>query len=504
MTDVYSAYQQRLVIIACALTTAMGFIDATALNVALPVIQTALSASTTDAHWVLEIYLLFLAALMMAGGALGDTFGRRRSMRWGIIAFAVTSLACGLAATPSQLIIARAAQGIAAALMVPASLALINASFAPSERGPAIGRWSAMLTLAIPLGPVVGGLAVDYLSWRLIFFINLPVSLVVLYLLSKLPKPPFEPENPLPLDIWGSALITTGLGLMITAALEAGRIGTIQPAELGLGMMGLVFLTGFFVYEARAAHPMLPPSLMVNRRFVLVSVQTLILFAGFQGGSFFLNFMLIQGYDYGAFKAGVIGLPITLIVAVMSRRTGSYVSTYGPRGILTASGILLAIALYWLSYFQGDFWAGLVLPMCVLGLGVGCFATPLTTVAMAAAGPGRDGLASGVSNAAARIGPLLAIAVFGYFQALIFGETFHAWLSAMALSPSDAAFLTDQQQMMVVMQLPESWPADQAASARAALQAMFSDTVRQILRICAACALLAGLLSVFYRKDDVR
>ncbi|MGC6412370.1 MAG: MFS transporter [Candidatus Puniceispirillaceae bacterium] len=504
MTNVYSAYQQRLVIIACALTTAMGFIDATALNVALPVIQTALSASTTDAHWVLEIYLLFLAALMMAGGALGDTIGRRRSMRWGIVAFAVTSLACGLAVTPFQLILARAAQGIAAALMVPASLALINASFAPGERGPAIGRWSAMLTLAIPLGPVVGGLAVDYLSWRLIFFINLPVSLVVLWLLSKLPKPPFEPENPLPLDIWGSALITAGLGLLITAALEAGRVGTIHTAQLGLGMTGLVFLLGFFIYEARARHPMLPPFLMVNRRFILVSVQTLILFAGFQGGTFFLNFMVIQGYDYGAFKAGVTGLPITLIVAVMSRRTGSYVSTHGPRGILMASGVLLAIALYWLSYFDGDFWAGLVLPMCVLGLGVGCFATPLTTVAMAAAGPGRDGLASGVSNAAARIGPLLAIAVFGYFQALVFGEMFYDWLMQSGLTSQDMQILRGQQQMMAVMNLPESWPASQSAEVRADLQAMFSDTVRQILRISAGFALLAGLLSVFYRKDDVR
>lgn len=188
----FSELQRQKVIIIAALVTAMGFIDATALNVALPFIQSSLNASATDIHWVLEIYLLFLAALMMAGGALGDTLGRRRPLRWGVAFFALTSFACAVSPSAEWLIFFRAAQGISAALMIPASLALINAAFPPDERGIAIGRWSAIVAIAIPIGPLVGGLAVDYLSWHFVFLLNLPISLIVLGMLASLPRPPFR------------------------------------------------------------------------------------------------------------------------------------------------------------------------------------------------------------------------------------------------------------------------------------------------------------------------
>jgi len=207
----FSERHQKFVIIIAAFVSAMGIIDATALNVALPFIQSSLNAPTADVHWVLEIYLLFLAALMMAGGALGDTLGRRRPLRWGIMAFALSSVGCALANSTETLIFYRALQGMASALMLPASLALINAGFPPLERAAAIGKWSAIMALAIPLGPLVGGLAVDFLSWHYVFFLNVPLCLLCLALLAFLPRPPFEPPEPQPLDIPGSLTMTASL-----------------------------------------------------------------------------------------------------------------------------------------------------------------------------------------------------------------------------------------------------------------------------------------------------
>ncbi|MGB1624716.1 MAG: MFS transporter, partial [Candidatus Puniceispirillaceae bacterium] len=181
--DFSDKHRQKVIIIA-ALVSAIGFIDATALNVALPFIQESLNASATDIHWVLEIYLLFLAALLMAGGALGDTLGRRRPLRWGVGLFALTSLGCALSPSAEWLIFFRALQGISAALMIPASLALINAGFAPEARGAAIGKWSAIVALAIPIGPLIGGLAVDFLSWHFVFLLNLPIAGLVLVMLA--------------------------------------------------------------------------------------------------------------------------------------------------------------------------------------------------------------------------------------------------------------------------------------------------------------------------------
>ena len=215
--------------------------------------------------------------------------------------------------------------------MIPASLALINAGFAPEARGAAIGKWSAIVALAIPIGPLIGGLAVDFLSWHFVFLLNLPIAGLVLALLASLPRPPYEPATPLPLDIYGSVLITLSLGLITYGLLEAGREGYFHPLEVVVLVAGAFFLAVFFRVETRIKNPMLPMFLMKDRRFVLVSVQTLVLFAGFQSAMYFLSFLYIQSFGYTALQAGAASLPISIIVFFISSRAARLATTHAPR-----------------------------------------------------------------------------------------------------------------------------------------------------------------------------
>ncbi|MGB0756677.1 MAG: MFS transporter [Candidatus Puniceispirillaceae bacterium] len=503
MTE-FSPAHRKITIIIASLGTSMGFIDATALNVALPFIQSSLNASATDIHWVLEIYLLFLAALMMAGGALGDSMGRRKPLRWGVAAFGITSLGCALSSSAEMLILFRAFQGIAAALMIPATLALINASFPPEDRGEAIGKWSSVVALTIPLGPLVGGLAVDYVSWHMVFLLNIPICLIMLGLLAILPRPPFEPPVGQPLDKLGSLTITASLGLITYAMLESGRIGAFSPYEAAFLAAGICLFMLFFVVERYQKQPMLPLFLLKDRRFLLVTLQTLVLFAGFQSAMYFLSFLYIQSYEYTALQAGAATLPISIIVALISRSMGRAVVKYGPRLILFVSSVLMAVSLFWLSVTDGHYWSSVLPAMMVMGVSVGLFAAPLTTVAMAAAGPGRDGLASGVNNAVSRIGPLLAIAIFSFWIGGSFTSALQAYLDSTSLPADTKTYLWQMREMMAAIPISGDWPSEAQQQISITLKSIFADSIKNILRVSSACALLAGVLALFYRKTDAQ
>ena len=502
MTTPYNAKELRLVLAICALVTGVGFIDTTALNVAMPFIQTDLKASATDTYWVIEIYLLGLATLMMAAGALGDSLGRRRPLRWGVMAFALTSIGCALSTSASMLIFFRALQGISAALMVPASLALINASFAPEERGAAIGKWSALVSLTIPLGPLVGGIAVDLLSWQAVFWVNLPICLIVLWLMRGLRTPPYEPPETVPLDIKGSLAITIALGLITWALMEAGRAGAFSFVEWQLLAGGLFMIIVFIVIELKSKNPMIPPALLTNRRFVVVNLHTGLLFAGFQSSMFFLSFLLIQSYGYSATAAGAAALPVSVLVTLLSRKAGAWTSQYGPRGILALSSLFIAAAFYWVSLTDGTYWQSLFLPMVLLGFGVAGFAAPITTVAMVSAGTGRDGLASGVNNAVARIGPLLGIAALGYFMALDFEA--HMLVNPEFLTLPDYAqsHIVSHMNELGGMTYPMEWPESVRQQTSALIATQFATTVKSSLSLCAISMIGCLFLCFFYKKSD--
>lgn len=498
----YSKSEQRLVVFITALVTGIGFIDTTALNVALPFIQRDLNASAADTYWVLEIYLLGLAALLMAGGALGDALGRRRPLYCGVALFAATSLGCALSTSASALIFFRALQGISAALMVPASLALLNASFAPEDRGAAIGRWSALVSLTIPIGPLFGGLAVDLFSWQLIFWVNVPLCLLVLWLMRSLRRPPFEPPETVPLDVVGSGLVTIALGLMTYALMEAGRQGSFTALHSQLLIAGILTFGLFIFSQFKRKSPMIPPALFKDRRFVIVNLHTLLLFASFQSATFFLSFLLVQSYGYGATQAGAAALPISILVTILSRYAGQWTAKHGPRAILSLSSLMLGISFIWLSQTDGRYIETILAPMILLGLGVAAFAAPVTTVAMVSAGKGRDGLASGVNNAVARIGPLLAIAAIGYAMAFEFEN--HVRTNALfgTLPEMAQSFMIAHLNELGGMIFPDDWPVELRDMAQIIIKEAYADTVKFAMKICGAMMGLCILLSLCYRKDD--
>ena len=292
---------------------------------------------------------------------------------------------------------------------------------------------------------------------------------------------------------------------MVTfALLEAGRDGAFTMFQLILLLIGLLLLIAFFTLQARSKSPMLPPVLLRDRRFVLVSMQSFMLFAGFQSAMYFLSFLFIQSYGYSALEAGLASLPIPLIVSVLSPYAGRHVSRHGPRGILCVSSALMGIALLWLSFTTGAYITSVLPGMVIMGFAVGFFAAPLTAVAMVAAGPGRDGLASGVNNAVSRIGPLIGIAVFGYWIGGDYAQSLSAALEVSALSAVYQDFLTENRSMMAAVALPVSWPEFAIKDAVELVRALFADSVRIVLRISALFAFVAAGLALLYRPEDAK
>src|SRR5271170_2546076 len=313
------------VLTATILGSSMVFIDGTVVNVALPALQTSLNATVTDVQWVVEAYALFLAALLLVGGSLGDLYGRRKVFLLGVVLFAGASAWCGFAPDIRTLIVARGFQGVGGALLVPGSLALISSSFSVEDRGRAIGTWSGFSAITMAVGPVLGGWLIEHLSWRWAFFINLPFAVLVVGIsLAKVPETRDE-EMVQRLDGWGAVLATAGLCGITFALIEAGR-----GAERALiaGGIGVVALAGFLVVESRSDAPMLPLDLFRSRTFSGANLMTLFLYAALSGVLFFLPLDLIQVQHYSATEAGAALLPLILVVFLLSRWSGGLIIRY--------------------------------------------------------------------------------------------------------------------------------------------------------------------------------
>ena len=314
--------------------------------------------------------------------------------------------------------------------------------------------------------------------------------------------PPYEPPESVPLDIAGSVAITIALGLITWALMEAGRAGAFGIAEWQLLSGGIAMIFVFIWIEMKSKSPMIPTYLLTNRRFVVVNLHTGLLFAGFQSSMFFLSFLLIQSYGYGATAAGAAALPVSILVTLLSRKAGSWTSRHGPKGILAASSLCIAASFYWVSFTDGYYWQSLFLPMVLLGFGVAGFAAPITTVAMVSAGAGRDGLASGVNNAVARIGPLLGIAALGYFMALDFEATILNQPGFAALPDFAQIYISQHLNELGGMTFPQSWPEEVRAAASALVAQEFASTVKASLNLCAMMMIGCLVLCLFYKKSD--
>ncbi len=398
--DVCPEYSKPWILTATILGSSMVSIDGTALSVALPVIQTDLAVPLSTVLWVVNGYSLGLAALMLLGGSAGDRYGRRRVFVIGIALFTVMSLICGLSASAPQLITARALQGLGGALLVPANLAIIGAVFDERERGKAIGTWAAFGAVTGALGPVLGGWLVDTISWRAVFFLNLPIALVTLSIAWRHMPETRDPEAAGELDWPGAVLVAAALGALAAGLTGAGNAGWTDPLVVGALLAAVCLLIGFIGTESLRASPMVPLGLFRPRNFSGANLLTLFLYGALAGVFFLLPFNLIQVQKFAATTTGAVFLPVTIIIAGLSRWSGALQDRIGAKWPLVVGPVITAVGFALLAWpaTGGSYWTNFFPPMVMIGLGMAVVVSPLTTTVMSSVSETQTGIASGINN----------------------------------------------------------------------------------------------------------
>lgn len=494
----------RWVLAATILASSMAFIDGTAVNVALPALQAGLGATVTEVQWVVEAYALLLSSLLLVGGALGDRFGRRRVFLIGVGGFALASAACGLAASPLQLIAARAAQGAAAALLVPGSLALLSASFDKSRRQKAIGTWSGFSAITTAAGPLLGGWLVDHASWRWVFFLNLPLALAVLVIGLRFVPESRDKEAPQQLDLAGALLVVLGLGGVTYGLIESSRLGWGDPRVLGALILGVIALAAFLYVESRAPAPMMPLSLFRSRTFAGANLLTLWLYAALGGSLFFLPFLLIQVHRYSALAAGAALLPFVLLMFFLSRWSGGLVDRYGARRPLIVGPAVAALGfgLFAVPGLGGSYWTTFFPAVVVLGLGMAVSVAPLTATVMGAVEERHAGIASGINNAVSRGAGLLAVALLGVVMLGLFNRALDRRAAELALPPAARQALEGQREKLAALDIPASLGEPARAQVRNAVDLSFLKGFRGVMLTAAGLAVLASLSAVWMIERD--
>ena len=405
----------RWTLVASILGSSMAFVDGSVVNVALHYITDDLGGGLAAQQWIVDAYLLTLGALILVGGSLGDIFGELRVFAIGVAAFGVASVLCAAAPDSTTLIVFRGVQGVAGALLTPASLAVLTATFSGPARGAAIGQWTAWSGISFVIGPTIGGWLIDQTTWRAIFLINIPVTLATLLLVLRLGGIRQSRRQDLRVDVPGAVLCTAGLGLLVAGFIEQPSRGWSDPLVTGGIAGGAVLLAVFVLYEVRTPLPMLPLHLFRLRNFSVTNVETLAVYGALSGLSLFLTLFLEEFGGYTAFRAGVALLPITVVMFFLSPRTGKLAMRHGPRLFMSVGPLIAGTAVLAYARFpeRPSYWIDLLPALLVFSVGLSMTVAPLTTTVLADADAGDAGVASGVNNAVARIGGLLAVAVLG-------------------------------------------------------------------------------------------
>ena len=494
---------ERWVLAATIIASTMTFSDMTIVNVALPVLQHELGATFAQAQWVVESYTLVLSALLLAGGAGGDLYGRRRVFSIGMAIFAVASAACGLAPDAGMLVAARAVQGLGAALMMPGSLAILSASFPRERQGEAIGIWSASTGIAMTVAPAFGGWLIDALSWHAAFLINLPLAAIA-FAITLWKVPESRSDRPRRLDLGGMVLATLGLGALTYGLIAAGERGFAAPSASVPILVGLAALAGFVVQERIARDPMVPLAFFGIPRFAVIQAFTFTLWAALQGTTFFVPFRLMQVQGFAPTEAGVALLPLVVTASILARYFGRLSDRIAPRILLVAGALLNAVGFFMLTLPDAEtpYAVGFLPALLLIGLGMGVCQVQVTVVALNAAGPANVGTSSAINNMVARAGGLIAIAVFGLVLAHGYAATLVPSLKAAGLPEAAQQAISMQRARLAATALPPGLTAADGTAAAAAIRDSFVAGYRWAMATAGIMALASAAMAARYLRPS--
>jgi EmrB/QacA subfamily drug resistance transporter len=488
---------QRLTLVATILASTVVFLDATVVNVALPAMERDLGMGLAGQQWVVEAYLLALVSLLLVGGSLGDHFGRRRIFAIGLAGFGVTSILCALAPDTGVLIGLRGLQGLAGALLVPGSLAILTSTFNGEARGRAIGTWTAWSGISTIAGPAAGGFFTEAISWRFVFWINVPLIAVTLLLTVRSVAESRDPAVVRGFDIPGVLLSALGLGGPVFALIEQPTYGWSDPVVLVPLLAGVACFAAFIVREATARAPMLPLSLFRVRNFAVANAATLTTYAGLIGSSFFLTLYLQQVGGYSPLAAGLASVPVSLMLFVLSPRFGAFTAGVGPRLPMALGPIVGGLGLLLLVRVgtRPDYLTEVLPALLVFGLGLAATVAPLTTTVLNAVDEHNAGIASGTNNAISRVAGLLAIAVMGAAVSSQFDSSVSDHLARADLSPQAQHVITSaKSRPLAGGDEADKLSSSERDSVGGAIEASSRDAF-QLAALIGACLMVAGGLT---------
>ena len=493
-----SSRTKNLTLIAAILGTTVVTVDSTVVNVALPSIADDLGGGLAGQQWTANAYLITLSSLILLGGSLGDLFGERRMFMVGVAGFGVTSVFCAAAPTIELLVVARALQGVFGALLTPAALAVIVATFPPDERGKAVGAWTAWGGIGTVLGPLIGGQLVDAASWRWIFAINIPIVLITLGLVTRVMAPGRPRPAEARVDYVGAALCALGLAGFTYGLIEQPRNGWSDPGVWLPLAAGIVLLVSFVVWEARSSHPMLKLELFRRRNFTIGNIETFSMYAGLGLLFFFLVLFLQQVAGYNALEAGSTTIPVTAVMFLLSTRFGAFADRYGPRFFMGFGPLVAAVGLAWFMRLDADvdYLTDLLPGLLVFALGLSMTVAPLTATVLADADESNAGIASGVNNAIARVASLIAIAAVGAVVTSAYGSSLRDDLGPVASRPAvNAAIKEAEKQPLAQVQVPNAPPRVRERIEEASSDASV-DAFHLAVGIAAVLVALGGVLGL--------
>ncbi len=483
------------------LATSMAFIDGSALNVILPSLQKDLSANGIDLFWVLNSYLLMLAALIIIGGSLGDKLGRVKIFKIGILIFTIGSALCGFSQDIYQLIIFRTIQGIGGAFMIPGSLSIISAVFNKEEKGKAIGTWSAVTTIVTVCGPVLGGALADAGLWRFIFFINLPLGLLsVLALHFKVPES--KDADSSKVDWTGAIILVLSLAAITFGLLEIPEWGAGHPVVIISLIIGLISMIAFILIEKKVAEPMIPLNLFRNKTFTGVNLLSFFFYAGMGGIMLFLSLNIIQIQGYSQLQAGLTFLPFSFVMVIAARKMGSLTSKYGARRFLVIGPALTGTGMVFLSFIgqtngPSDYWTTYFPPFLLFAVGIAITVVPLTTAVMSSVDDSKSGIASGINNSVTRISGTFMNAILGAVVIVLFSNYVLEGLGLSSISDATKQLILEEATNLGEASAPSSLTDSIKKTVNKVYQSSFISVYKWVGLLSAGLAFLSSGIAFF-------